>query len=445
MNTVIILLTSTFLSFLCYGLLKRFDFFKQKDDIYTFSFSYLALFGIITVQMFLYVVLRIQMNTYSLLIPWILVFGFLFVLYRKDSFIFKLTNIRFSAFDKCLLTMIVLLLIFTGFESVIRPVSAWDAWSNWLLKAKIFYIENDIAPMFDYVKSDYPIGISLFVTFFYFIIGKLDDASILILFFQFYFFLSVVFFSYIRQFTNNTIALLFTFLLISSQNIIRHGGRFEAGQADLALGYAILCCSVVLVDFLRFKEFKSFIIVELFASICGFIKYEGLVFSAIVQLTLLFVVIRGRKFTYLPGFLPWAIFTGAWMVYKNSHNVISHYIFSDPRFHTERVFFVLSEMAKEFLNIKNWNLLWVVFIIAIIVCFKRKNFIFLPFFVIVLLQWTSYFLTYLVSPISSSEQVPSTIDRLYLHLAPLATLFSSLVISSTLNFKKIPLISRLTK
>ena len=52
-------------------------------------------------------------------------------------------------------------------------------------------------------------------------------------------------------------ALIFTFLLLSTQNLVRHGGRFEAGYADLALGFYIFLSVLLLLDYLKIQNKKA--------------------------------------------------------------------------------------------------------------------------------------------------------------------------------------------
>jgi len=58
--------------------------------------------------------------------------------------------------EKLLLIAISGKVLYVGFEALIKPVVAWDAWTSWAFKSKIFFFNN--VPLISYFR-DYPIGI----------------------------------------------------------------------------------------------------------------------------------------------------------------------------------------------------------------------------------------------------------------------------------------------
>ncbi len=436
MTIFIILFISLLLCYILYGLLKYFELLQKKDDLYVFSFSYILLLGSTSIQLFIYSLLNIHWTTITLLSPWIGIFIYIFIK-KKKVFIFNLSQEKTNIVDKFLLFLIISLLLFVGFESILRPVSAWDSLADWLMKAKMFFLDKDIPPMFSYLHSDYPIGISLLTTFFYTLINRIDDTSVLLIFFLFYFFLSILFFSSLKPSIGKTKALFFTFLLLSLQNVMRHGGRFEAGQADLALGYGMLCSALLLVDFFRSPNFKTLFFFEVVISICGFIKYEGIVFSFLAQLFVLYYILRSRRIRYVVCLVPLVISAGGWMAYKHIHEVSAHYIFSGLKIRVERIPYILWRMSWEFLNLKNWNLLWPAFFTTVLIYHKKLRKEVVILLLIVVFQWISYAGVFLVTPVSIQGQIPSTIDRLYLHIAPIALYVIALLIGLNLQNNEI--------
>jgi len=425
------LLLSLSLSFIIYVLLKRMRVLRGQSDLFLYSLSYLFFFGAVSVQLFLYSLLSYPWMISTLLTPWLFV-GILLFFSGSVKTSFYFAREKLSTVSIVLLTLIVLLLFFVGFESVLRPVSSWDSWSNWLLKAKMFFIDGAIAPMFSYTRSDYPIGISLFIAFFYFVLGSVDDTSVLILFFLFYAFLGLSFYSFIRRYLSFEIALLFTFLLLSTQNIIRHGGRYETGMADLALGYGILCSIMLFFEFLRSKRMSTLILVELAVVICGFFKYEGIVFSFLIQVLLIVVLVRDQKVRFLPCLMIWLLPSVGWYLYKMHGGVQQHYIFFGSGIQLWRVPVILDGMIKEFINIKNWNLLWPIFFLATIVYRKSISREMWYLYILLLLQFVSYFIVFVVTPVDFKAQIFITIDRLYLHLSPAVLWVTAMVVGPSL-------------
>ena len=431
MTLFIILFVSLFLCYIHYVCLKVLRVFHNEGDLFIFSFSYLFTLGSVSLQLFFYSLFYIPWEPLSLLLPWLVLFTFLLIR-KRGFFSIKLTRRKISLEGKIWIFFLVSLLLFVGIESIIRPAQAWDAWSSWLLKSKIFYFDKEIVSMFSYFPSDYPIGVSLFGTFFYTIMHRVDDRAVLILFFLFYVFLIILFYSFVKKYVGRTNALFSTFLLASLQNVIRHGGRFEAGMADLALAYAMLCAAVLLIRFFRSRNYKTLFLLECAIAICGFVKYEGIVFSIVLQIIIFYLIVAMRKGRYIFLTLPWFFSTAGWALYKYIYAVPAHYIFGNG-LRLERLPFVLSGMTNEFFNIKNWNLLWIVFLLAIAVYHRRIKKEALLLFLVIVCQWFIYLLVYLISPLNPREQLPSTIDRLYLHLSPLALLSVILLAGSSFD------------
>lgn len=432
------LLLSLSLCFILFVLLKRIHVLPNQSDLFLYSLSYLFFFGIVSLQLFAYNLFSFPWTVYTLLTPWFLLGMTLFFSVSKKT-LFHFEKEKISKISMLLLSLIVLLLFFVGFESVLRPVSSWDSWSNWLLKAKMFFIDGAIAPMFAYTRSDYPIGISLFVAFFYFVLGGIDDTSVLILFFLFYAFLGLAFYSFTRRFVSFEIALLFTFLLLSTQNIIRHGGRYETGMADLALGYGILCAVMLFFEFLHFKHIGTLVLLELVVVICGFFKYEGIVFSFLMQLLLITIFIRDRKVRLLPYLMIWVAPSVGWYLYKMHGGVQQHYIFFGSGIQLSRVPVILNGMIKEFVNIKNWNILWPVFFLTSFVYRKSISQELWYMYILLLLQLASYLVVFVVTPVDFEAQIFITIDRLYLHLSPAVVWITAMVVGpafTKLQFNK---------
>src|SRR5207302_961120 len=103
--------------------------------------------------------------------------------------------------------------------------------------------------------------------------------QVAILFFTFFYIsLLIIFYYYAKNFTSQRFALGYTFLFATTQNMIRHAGRFDVGNADLPLGYFFLCSSIFLLEFLKTKSTKSTFLLTLFVTTAALIKSEGIPF-----------------------------------------------------------------------------------------------------------------------------------------------------------------------
>jgi hypothetical protein len=416
-----------FFFFLCgYSLLNLFKF-NFNSQIEKLSYSWGIGIGFVAMQMFFYSLLGIQWSRISLILPWAIVIIFSF---WKNKPKFKFKKEKLDRLEKFFLVLIISLLLFTAIESVMRPVQAWDGWSNWLLRPKVFFLKNNLS--MDYVKyttDEYPLVIPLMSTFDYKTIGQINDRDVLLLFYVYYLVIACLFYAKSKELAGRKTALVFTFLLISSQNLIRHGGRFEAGQADLPLAYFILASACLLLNFLKSKNLKNLIIFNIFLALTALVKNDGIPIFIMGNLITIFYVIKSKKIIYASSLLPSILLFGAWNIYKIANNYPKNFIAGSGSFHINEFPAILSVMFRQFLNFQNWNLLWIVFIFSLVIFYKDIKKIF-PLFLLLISQWFFYVLAFILSPYTRAvDHVSGIIDRLYIHLAPLALLITVALIS----------------
>ncbi|SRR6266566_2768064 len=394
------------------------------------SYSWGLGVGLIGIQMFLYSISHIPWSRLSILLPWGIIFVILLVR-TKQIPKFKKVKVKLSRLEIFFVLLIMLLLFFTGFESILRPIQAWDGWANWVFRSKVFFLHNNVT--LDYVRythDDYPLIIPLMGTFGYIMMGGINDKYVLFLFFVFYLALGGLFFATSKKLLNTKKAIVLTFLLLSLQNLIRHGGHFEAGYADLALGYYIFAVTCLLAGFLKTKNKKTLLFLSLFLGITGQIKNDGIPFVVIVSSILLFVIIAWRKYWYVLFMLPSVLIFALWELYKIFNHYPNNFLFRDALYvHTDKVVAIVLAMSKEFFNFQNWSLLWVAFLVSLIVAWRKIHRVKL-FLLVFCLQWLSYFAIFMVTPREPVGHVENIIDRLYIHLAPLAVLMVGLLFDS---------------
>lgn len=377
-------------------------------------------------QLFTYSQAGIGWNYTSILLPWIILSIYLSVSKKKQiASNFKMSiAVRFSALQKFLLLLIAGNFAYTLFEAWLRPLYAWDGWAIWLIKSKMFFIDGFVNPdVYAILHDSYPFVINLSGTFIYMILGKVDDRAVLLLFYCFYLFLGIAFYNFLKKKFITTSALLFTFLLLSTQNILRHGGRFEAGYADLALGFYIFLSFTLLDRFIKSRKFRDVILCSLFLGATSLIKEEGLVASTVMEGILLYhCFFKNRNIKLLiasfVGFIPLV----NWNLFKFT-NQINYSLYEKSVIHIQRIYGILYEIGREFVNIQNWNLLWPAFFFALILLllgkFKRNR-LFPVALVIVFLQFLSYVFVFMISPHEPASHVRGVINRLLLHIAPIA-------------------------
>lgn len=428
--TIFIILLSGFL------FIKTFNFFDNSPLIEKLSFSWGLGAGLISAQLFLYSLIGIQWNKSSITLPW-LILGVIFLINTHKLTIPKVPTINLNNFYKIFLIMLLSLIIFVGIESVIRPAQAWDAFSNWVFRPKVFFINNNLdLDYVQYTRDDYPLILPLIGTYGYITMGEVDDKYILLLFYMFYLAIGGIFFSFCIKNFNIQTGILFTFLLLSIQNILRHGGRYEAGQADLALGYFILTTSVVTYYFIKFKDNKYLILALIFAGLTAQIKNDGMPFFLIINLVIFFFITRWKKIKLYKYMLISPIIIGPWLIYKALNNYPVNFLLTDGlNIQLDRSLIVFLSMSKEFFNLQNWNLLWIILLFTIIIYIKNLKLTKI-LILILTLQWLSYFLIFLMTPREPQGHIENVINRLYLHIAPLAMLIIAIIIYDIPIIKK---------
>jgi len=412
-----------------FSILKLLGFTKKRSLLENSAFSFGVGVGLISFEMFIYSILRIQWSNVLLLTPWLI----------PTFFAFKNTKLKLSRIfsnykfvDYLLFILILILLAFTFFEANIRPLYAWDGIASWVLKGKVFYFDGFLNSNFlALIKDSHPYIISLGNTYIFNLLGTPDDRSVQIFYYAFYFFLALLFYSSLKKQMGIRRSLIFTFLILSTQNLIRHGGRYEAGYADLALGFYIFSTLLILIEYLKKQSYKILYVLLLLTAITSLVKEEGMFFSYLIFLIILILQVKKRNFK---GFFYWIIGLAplvGWEVFEYYNRIPFHYYYTQFNIQIFRAPVVAKYMFLEFLNIQNWNLLWIFFLIGILYSIKNRktNLIYL----IILYQLFIYFLVFLISPQQPQLHVPNAIDRLLLHLAPIALYITVLSVNNAMR------------
>ncbi len=424
----------------CLGslIIVAFNLLPKEHPLSLLCFGYGLGVGLIGLQMFVYARIGLSFSLPLIVTPWFLFL--LFPLRNKISYPYKRLKVRINAIDKVLLVFILCLLGFVFFESLMRPVTAWDAWATWLLKSKVFFIDNGIkSGIFRYLASDYPLLIGMIGTFVYEFIGSINDRVVLLVFSSFYIALSGVFFFTLLPKIGLTKSLLFTFLLLSTQNLIRHGGRYEAGQADLALGYYFLVDVVILLKYIKTKSFPTLILLNIFLGITALIKNEGIPISIFVCITVVFYVIKFKSYKQLVSLLFLFIPLLDWQVYKAISDMPKLPSYVQFALYPDRFFQIVKGFFQEAQNIKNWNLLWIVFLVSTVLFpfRKKENKTIGIILLLVYLQLAMYLLIFMNTTEDPTAHIKDVFDRLLLHIAPTAMLTISYITSDIINSSKI--------
>jgi len=427
MNGFITVVSLGFLSLVGFVVTKGFDLLPKKSTLFIVGLSYGLGVGLITAQMYLYARMGILWSSVNLLLPWVLLMAVLYLFQRKKIRFFtpfppkagRQNDRSFDGVIAFLLIGILFCVFYTVFEAVMRPLTVWDGWAAWIIKSKAFFLDKTITiPTLQYIRSDGPLVISLLGTFVYVMLGSADDTAVLLSSSAFYIFLLILFYSALKERYSTRYALFFTFLLATTQTLIRQGGRMEAGQADLPLGYFIFVTAVLFLDY--FKSAKTPILILLigFVSMTTFIKFDAMPFVLLMIVMICFVIYQKKTYYQVPLLLLWLIPFLDWQYYKKMTHLDGIYMEGHGIvFSMIKIMNAFIGSLKALVNIKSWNLLWFAYFYCFFFLFSPKNKELVILHIIVLSQLGVYLLIYFFTAGNAPE---SSAQRLLVHVAPLA-------------------------
>ena len=411
-----ILVTIIFLCLIGFFIIEIVGILKGRPLLEKIAFSYGIGIGSVTLQMFCYSLMHVSWSREVILVPWLFlgVAVFLKKKLNRKSLSFTLPKDRVFLF---LVTLVGLVVSYVLFEAILRPVPAWDAWSNWFIAGKAFYYARSFDPSFiHYVNNSNPPLINILVSFTYLINGGVEQRLTLLTFSFFYVCILISFYYLLRDIIGARSAMVFTLLLATTQNIIRHAGLYDVGHADLPLGYFMFCSVIFLQQFLRTRSWKYLFIFNLFIGFSTLVKSEGLPFFIISEVIVLYSMIKNREYRKILLILVGSSISLFWIfsvfVYKLP---ISPFI-QGPLM-LSRIPDVFVSMVKEFFNVGRWNFLWIAFFLGLLMrkVVSKQNIIYLLFF----LQLMVYFSVYLLTPREPVGHIVGSFDRLLLHIAPI--------------------------
>lgn len=428
MNIIIVLLLLIFTSFIGMYIIRKYTLLR--NGITALPYGFAVGFGIIGYLMFVYSLLNLPWKPILLLLPF-LVF---FIATYKKMYFGKVKVPKVSPLKILLLFFITALISFAFIEALIRPPTSWDSWSSWILRANYYFFEGSVSKeSYQYLTTSYPAIVPLYITFLYTILGKVDDIAVLAIYPFLYSMLALAFFSFVRSRTSVSFSLLFTFLLLSSQNLLRHAGRFEAGLADIIVGFFVLCSTIILELFFNQPKRSTAFLLMLLLSIISQIKNEGFVIALILFLIFWIRCWKIRRF-YLKESMLFLIFIVGWIIYSSTSELPPGILFEKVTV-SFTVFESLVEIfLYQMLNIQNWNLGWILFLVSLpSFIINRKHGLFFGVTALVLMVYFSIFFFSNANPVSHAVGI---VDRLYLHIYPTALVGTALVCYDILKYQR---------
>lgn len=346
---------------------------------------------------------------------------------------------RFSLPEKFFLSGIIFETCYAFFRALIKPIEAYDAIAIYALKAKAFYLAASIPHDFLKVLGDpvshpeYPLLLPLAESSVYVFLGSLNDLLVKVIFPLYYAAILVILYYVLRRFVARKAALLFTFLLAT----IPHFNEYATtGYADLLLGAYYSASFFYLLLWIGERKTVFLVISFLLSGLGIWTKTEGLALAAVNMAVALIALIGSKKADIRNGIIFIAasvatissfLYTKALLGLRVHENVVGFnwYEWFGSMMNIGRIPLILYELQIQFFGPKKWNIIWILFIAAFVLNF-RKAFtgMLQPVTLALLLTFGAYISVYLITPQASIEwQISKTASRFLLHFVPVVVLW----------------------
>jgi len=420
MNTLIVLMMLFLLTLLGFCVFYLANVLEKKGFLEKISFSFALGIGICTFQMYLYSRFGVMWSPTTIVFPWTAIYIAAILKFKPHTFKIQIQKPK-SIMSLVLLVLIIILMAFTSIEATLRPLNAWDGYASWLFRSKMYFIEGSIDPsLVTYLPTEYPPLVSLLGTFLYVFLGQIDDRAILITYAVFYISLGSLFYYSVKEKTGGTMALFFTFLLLSTQNLVRHSGRFEAGQADVILGYFLFVSFLLFFEFVKKRSVKTLAFLHFFLLVTALTKNDGVPLVLLVEIVLVALTIRQFGYKKLILSIIFIVPFFDWQVFKYFEGVVKSPEYIGSSIYPQRLPIIIKEFFKELFNIQNWNLMWLAVIVsACTIRIKQINLDLATPFIVLAIDLVVLASVFFVTTPNPSEHIPNVLNRALLHIAPI--------------------------
>ncbi|HBG46700.1 MAG TPA: hypothetical protein DDW94_06875 [Deltaproteobacteria bacterium] len=415
--------------------------------------------GVVSLQMFILSLFSIPVTLATVSIPWLVFIAAVFLKIKGAPA--RRERERWDLASVLLLAIIIVQSAYSFVYALSVPLSGWDAWFIWFMKARVFYLDQGVTGQFlvdpNYQQhQDYPVMLPLAISLVYSAAGSVKEVFGKLLYpLQFLSLISVIYYATAKEAGRRT-GLLFAALLSIVPVIMIHAGGIPlkigqlyagdfVGYSDFALSIVFLAASVFFYLYAQEGGKATLALSALFLGIGAWTKNEGLTFA--IFSTLLFFVYRFKKggmgfvresLVFVPVI---ALFVLPWLFYRVSLGVGSEYVgnlsFStviDNLWKLGVIFKTLGRML--FLNVELYNFCWWAYVLSVAANWRwvfSRGLVALN--LLLALQLSTYIFIYIISPAPIDWHLATSADRLLLHLLPLAMLITAFNLVSLAGLK----------
>lgn len=344
-----------------------------------------------------------------------------------------------KSINKILALLILFNVFFVTLGAYVYPLASIDAISIWLLKAKAIYLMHGALPVnilnnsiYLNTHPQYPLLIPYFFSFFYFVLGGVNDKLVSFINPLFYCLTIFLVYKLFKKMQFNTLlSLLFTYIYSMLSPLLAQGGRQHTGDADIFIVFVNWLALFLSFEFLKNKSYKILYLIIILVMISSQIKGEGVFLTSII----LFLPLKRRaKFMSLViSLIPFLLWRGVITYYKIPNDF--YFLIPSLQEMAIRVFQIFYYTLREMIKINNWYIFWPIFACLIILVKSKDTFI--NKFVLPSLGLISaaLFVFYLFLSVSPVIYVPPSIDRILLQISPFYFIWFAFLIKKTLPKK----------
>ena len=366
---------------------------------------------------------------------------------------------NFNILEIFLLFVIVLSVVLISFQALFKPMFTYDALSIWAFKATVFFKEQTIFTD-DFYNSNrlhyhpkYPLLIPLTENWIYNCLGCVNDRLVKIIFPLFYISLISIFYTTQRRFFSRQYSLVFTALLTTIPSFVRSdkGGAAFSGNADVPLTFFYSVGIIYLFCWMKEREKVDLLISAIFSGLAIFTKNEGLgLFAVTVFCLSLFILFNSKKgvvgqnieslstYIIIPMLIvsPWLLLSMGMPTFVEDENYPGHLTIATVIANMPRMPTILSSFCLEFMDIRRWNIFWILFGVAVIGGFKFMIKSLIKYiFLILILDFCLFVLVYIITPWNVKELISCSMTRLVIQITPIAVFIVSKQMRMVLDYR----------
>lgn len=327
---------------------------------------------------------------------------------------------------------LVVLAVIVAVRALVKPLVGWDAWAVHSFKAKVIVLAQAIPPsLFGWIGApNYPLGIPLQEVWMAWVVGAWNEVAVKLLFPGYLVAIWLIVYGTLRERWSPRGAIAGTLFVAGMPLALQHG---QDAYLDLPTAYFLLGSGVALMRYAVGADRRDLALASVFAAGAVWTREDALVVIAVNVVLLGVVLARPSRRAVMSrvadlllyGALPVAVW-GAWSIAKLQMGIVSNldvgpaaWVWQFDRFRVVVVVFIRSLFLEG-----NWLLLWGLFVVALVFArdaAREPWSLFLVWPVVVYLL--SMGLLMEATELFDYVSVSTVVNRLILHVAPLAALW----------------------